>query len=125
MSLASYPGFGAFSPRLQALLLEAEAGEHERRAELLGAVADALGVLIGLDLLEFVFMPGGGDEAPESGTIDLIAPSEPEPAPIAWFSVDEAGHDEFRDAVSLFGDLTDVLSPPIVLDMDGDGDDGL
>jgi len=124
MSLAEYPGFSSFSAELQALLLEAELGDHGRRAELLEQVADALGVLIGLDLLEFVFMPPG-EEPVAGGTIDLVAPAAGEPAPIAWFSVDEAGHDEFRDAVTLFGDLTDVLNPPIVLDVDGGEDDGL
>jgi hypothetical protein len=114
MSLAEFPGFAAFSPELQAMLLAAERGDHEQRPLLLERVADALNVFIGLDLLEYVFMPPDSGP-PEAATIDLIAPAEDGSA-IAWFAIDEAGYDEFRDAVSLFGDLTDVLNPPIVLD---------
>jgi hypothetical protein len=123
MSLAEFPGFAAFSPELQALLLAAERGDHDQRPLLLERVADALNVFIGLDLLEYVFMPPDSGP-PEAATIDLIAPVE-DPSPIAWFAIDEAGYDEFRDAVTLFGDLTDVLNPPIVLDVDDDGGDGL
>jgi hypothetical protein len=122
MSLAEFPGFAAFSPELQAMLLAAERGDHEERPRLLERVADALNVFIGLDLLEYVFMPP--DSGPSPATIDLIAPAE-DSAAIAWFGIDEAGYDEFRDAVSLFGDLTDVLNPPIVLDVDDEGGNGL
>jgi hypothetical protein len=123
MSLAEYPGFAFFSPELQTMLLAAESGDVEQRPLLLERVADALNVFIGLDLLEYVFMPPAED-GPEGVTIDLISPPENESA-IAWFAIDEAGYDEFRDAVTLFGDLTDVLNPPIVLDVDDGGDDGL
>jgi hypothetical protein len=124
MSLAEYPGFASFSPDLQALLLQAEAGDHTQRPALLERVADALGVLIGLDLLQFVFIPPERRDRPETGAIDLIVPREDDTS-IAWFSVDEAGHDEFRDAVTLLGDLTDLLNPPIVLDVDSGASDEL
>jgi hypothetical protein len=103
--------------------LAAESGDHERRPQLLERVADVINVFVGLDLLEYVFMPPAQD-GPEGVTIDLIAPPPEEPA-IAWFAIDEAGYDEFRDAVTLFGDLTDVLNPPIVLDVDDGEGDGL
>lgn len=119
MSVAEYPGFPSLAADLQALLLRAEDGDDVIRAELLGRVADVLNVFIGLDFLQYVFVPGADEEAP-AATIDLIAP-EPPPASIAWFSVDEAGYDEYRDAVTLFGDVADVLNPPIVLDL-GDED---
>jgi hypothetical protein len=122
MSLAEYPGFTSFAPEIQKLLLDAEDGDNTQRPVLLERVADVLNVFIGLDLLEYVFMPVREDEA-ETVEIDLIVPPE-EPA-IAWFTVDEAGYDEFRDAVTLFGDLADVLNPPIVLDVDEGEGDGL
>jgi hypothetical protein len=124
MSLAEYPGFASFSPDLQALLLQAEAGDHAQRPELLERVAEALGVLIGLDLLQFVFIPPERPDGAKTGAIDLIAPPENDTS-IAWFSVDEAGHDEFRDAVTLLGDLTELLNPPIVLDVDSGVSDEL
>jgi hypothetical protein len=123
MQLADYPGFASLSPDLQRLLLSAEAGEHEQRPLLLGRVADVLNVFIGLDLLEYVFMPPAED-GPQGVAIDLIAPV-PDQSAIAWFAIDEAGYDEYRDAVTLFGDLTDVLNPPIVLDVDDGLGDGL
>ncbi len=123
MSVAEYPGFAAFAPDLQALLLRAEGGEDSVRAALLERVADALNVFIGLDLLQYVFMPSPEDDGSEPIEIDLIVPAESEPAAIAWFTVDEAGYDEFRDAVTLFGDVSDVLNPPIVLDVNDDDDD--
>lgn len=120
MSVAEYPGFAAFAPDLQALLLRVEGGEDAVRAALLEQVADALNVFIGLDLLQYVFMPSPEDDGSEPIEIDLIVPAESEPAAIAWFTVDEAGYDEFRDAVTLFGDVSDVLNPPIVLDVNDD-----
>jgi len=120
MSVAEYPGFAAFAPDLQALLLRVEGGEDAVRAALLERVADALNVFIGLDLLQYVFMPSPEDDGSEPIEIDLIVPAESEPAAIAWFTVDEAGYDEFRDAVTLFGDVSDVLNPPIVLDVNDD-----
>lgn len=118
MSVAEYPGFSSLEPQLRALLLRAEDGDDGVRAELLGRVADVLNVFIGLDLLQYVFVPATGEEEEgTAATIDLIAP-DPEAASIAWFSVDEAGYDEFRDAVTLFGDVADVLNPPIVLDVE-------
>jgi hypothetical protein len=120
MSVAEFPGFSAFAPDLQALLLRVEGGEDGARPALLERVADALNVLIGLDLLQYVFMPSAEDDGSEPIEIDLIVPAESEPAAIAWFSVDEAGYDEFRDAVTLFGDVADVLNPPIVLDVNED-----
>jgi hypothetical protein len=123
MSLAEYPGFSAFSVELQTMLLAAESGDHERRPQLLERVAEAINVFVGLDLLEYVFMPPAQD-GPEGVTIDLISPT-PDESAIAWFAIDEAGYDEFRDAVTLFGDLTDVLNPPIVLDVDDGEGDGL
>jgi len=123
MSVAEYPGFAAFAPDLQALLLRVEGGEDSVRAALLERVADALNVFIGLDLLQYVFMPSPEDDGSEPIEIDLIVPAESEPAAIAWFTVDEAGYDEFRDAVTLFGDVSDVLNPPIVLDVNDDEED--
>ncbi len=122
--LGAFAGFDALAPELQTLLREAEAGDERRRPELLGRVADVLNVFIGLDLLQYVFMPTPDDEPLE---IDLIAPNGEDSAAVAWFTVDEAGYDEFRDAVTLFGDVADVLNPPIVLDVDQDveGADGL
>jgi hypothetical protein len=120
MSVAEYPGFAAFAPDLQALLLQAEGGEDAVRPALLERVADAVNVFIGLDLLQYVFMPSPEDDGSEPIEIDLIVPAESEPAAIAWFTVDEAGYDEFRDAVTLFGDVSDVLNPPIVLDVNDD-----
>ena len=122
MSLVEYPGFALLSDDIRTLLLRAENGEDDARPELLSKVADVLNVFIGLDLLQYVFMPSVEDDGSEPIAIDLIAPSDPEPAAIAWFSVDEAGYDEFRDAVTLFGDIADVLNPPIVLDVDDDDD---
>jgi hypothetical protein len=122
MSVADYPGFGSLDAQLQRLLLRVQDGDDSARAELLTRAADVLNVFIGLDLLQYVFMQndaGGGDEAE---AIDLIAPAEEAPS-IAWFSVDEAGYDEFRDAVTLFGDVADILNPPIVLDLDEDDGD--
>ena len=122
MSLAEYPGFTLLSDEVRTLLLRAENGEDDARPALLTKVADVLNVFIGLDLLQYVFMPSVEDDGSEPIAIDLIAPSDPEPAAIAWFSIDEAGYDEFRDAVTLFGDIADVLNPPIVLDVDDDDD---
>ncbi|GAC1307372.1 MAG: hypothetical protein NVS2B3_10760 [Vulcanimicrobiaceae bacterium] len=122
MSLAEYPGFASLAPDVRALLLRAQDGEADVRPALLARVADVLNVFIGLELLQFVFMPAPDDEAAEPIAIDLIAPSESETAAIAWFHIDEAGYDEFRDAVTLFGDIADVLNPPIVLDVDDDDD---
>ena len=120
MSVAEYPGFRLLSPDLQALLVRVEDGDDEARPALLERVAETLNVFIGLDLLQYVFMPTPEDDGSEPVAIDLIAPPESETAAIAWFSVDEAGYDEFRDAVTLFGDVADVLNPPIVLDIEDD-----
>ncbi len=122
MSLAEYPGFPHLSEEVRALLLRAENGEDDARPALLEKVADILNVFIGLDLLQYVFMPTPVDDGSEPIAIDLIAPAESDTAAIAWFSIDEAGYDEFRDAVTLFGDIADVLNPPIVLDVDDDED---
>lgn len=122
MSLADYPGFPHLSEDVRALLLRAENGEDDARPALLERVADVLNVFIGLDLLQYVFMPTPVDDGSEPIAIDLIAPPESDTAAIAWFSIDEAGYDEFRDAVTLFGDIADVLNPPIVLDVDDDED---
>lgn len=121
MSLTEYPGFAHLGGELRSLLLRVQDGDDDARPALLGGVADVLNVFIGLDLLQYVFMPSPEDDGSEPVAIDLIAPSEPEAA-IAWFSIDEAGYDEFRDAVTMFGDIADVLNPPIVLDVDDDGD---
>ncbi len=118
--LESLPGFAALEPGLQALLLAAQAGDESVRPQLLGRVADVLNVFIGLDLLQYVFMPADDEAAPGPIEIDLLAPEEADSAAIAWFSIDEAGYDEFRDAVTLFGDIADVLNPPIVLDVNDD-----
>lgn len=122
MSLAEYPGFAFLTDEMRSLLLRAETGEADARPALLEKVADVVNVFIGLDLLQYVFMPTPEEDGSEPVAIDLIAPSQPEAAAIAWFSVDEAGYDEFRDAVTLFGDIADVLNPPIVLDVDDDDD---
>jgi transcriptional regulator with XRE-family HTH domain len=118
MTLSEYPGFASFAPEFQAMLARLEAGDEAERPALLERVADTLGVFIGLDLLQFVFVTDSESDRERSAPIDLIAPAEEPAEAIAWFSVDEAGYDEFRDAVTLFGDLTDLLNPPIVLDMD-------
>jgi hypothetical protein len=120
VSLAEYPGFALLAEDVRQLLLRVEGGDDAARPELLEKTADVLNVFIGLDLLQYVFMPSPEDDGSEPVTIDLIAPADPETAAIAWFSVDEAGYDEFRDAVTLFGDVADVLNPPIVLDVDDD-----
>lgn len=121
MSLTEYPGFASLTEEMRGLLLRAQDGDEEVRPALLERVADVVNVFIGLDLLQYVFIPTPENDGSEPVAIDLIAPSEPDPA-IAWFSVDEAGYDEFRDAVTLFGDIADVLNPPIVLDVDDDDD---
>ncbi|MBD5653723.1 MAG: hypothetical protein IAI50_00905 [Candidatus Eremiobacteraeota bacterium] len=123
MSVADLPGFGSLTPDLQNLLVRAQAGDETVRAELLERTADVVNVFIGLDLLQYVFMPIPDDDGSSPLEIDLIAPADNETAAIAWFSIDEAGYDEFRDAVTLFGDVADVLNPPIVLDVDDDPDD--
>jgi hypothetical protein len=123
MSLATYPGFPHLSLELQQLLLRVEDGDDAARPALLEKAADVLNVFIGLDLLQYVFMPSPEDDGSEPITIDLIDPQGDDTAAIAWFSVDEAGYDEFRDAVTLFGDVADVLNPPIVLDVDDDDDE--
>ena len=120
MSLAEYPGFPSLSAELQGLLVRAEDGDDAVRPALLEKVADVLNVFIGLDLLQYVFMPSAEEDGSEPIQIDLINPPDNDGAAIAWFSVDEAGYDEFRDAVTLFGDVADVLNPPIVLDVDDD-----
>ena len=120
MSLVEYPGFSSLSPDLQALLLRVEEGDDSARPALLEKAADVCNVFIGLDLLQYVFMPSAEEDGSEPIEIDLINPAETDTAAIAWFSVDEAGYDEFRDAVTLFGDVADVLNPPIVLDVDDD-----
>ncbi|GAC1301041.1 MAG: hypothetical protein NVSMB19_08660 [Vulcanimicrobiaceae bacterium] len=122
MSLAEYPGFPLLGEDVRTLLLRAENGDDAGRPALLGKVADILNVFIGLDLLQYVFMPTPVDDGSEPIAIDLIVPAESEAAAVAWFSVDEAGYDDFRDAVTLFGDIADVLNPPIVLDVDDDAD---
>jgi len=119
MSLGEYPGFRHLGAEVQGLLLRVEAGESGARPELLELVADVLNVFIGLDLLQYVFMPTPEDDGSEPIEIDLIAPEEGQSA-IAWFSVDEAGYDAYRDAVTLFGDVADLLGGPIVLDIDDD-----
>jgi hypothetical protein len=118
-SLPMLPGYAHVSPELRALLARVEDGDETARPALLEGVADVLNVFIALDLLQYVFMPSPEDDGSEPIEIDLVAPSE-DAAAIAWFSVDEAGYDEFRDAVTLFGDIADVLNPPIVLDVDDD-----
>ncbi len=120
--LAQLPGFAALAPGLQGLLRAVQSGDESARPQLLGQVADVLNVFIGLDLLQYVFMPAPEEARPPEGPIeiDLLAPEEKDSAAIAWFSVDEAGYDEYRDAVTLFGDIADVLNPPIVLDIGED-----
>jgi hypothetical protein len=124
--ISQMPGFPALAAGLQDLVRAAEAGDTSERALLLERVADVLNVFIGLDLLQFVFMPTD-EPAPVSGgiEIDLIAPDEEDSAAIAWFSIDEAGYDEYRDAVTMFGDIADVLNPPIVLDVNDDEEEAL
>jgi len=122
MSLGEYPGFRHLGAEVQGLLLRVEEGESGARPELLERVADVLNVFIGLDLLQYVFMPTPEDDGSEPIEIDLIAPEESQ-SPIAWFSVDEAGYDEYRDAVTLFGDVADLLGGPIVLDIDDDDEE--
>lgn len=124
MTLADYPGFESLTGDLRTLLLRVEDGDRSARPALLERAADILNVFVGLDLLQFVFMPAPDGAAGASIDVDLVAPPQPDAAAIAWFSVDEAGYDEFRDAVSLFGELTEVLNPPIVLDMDDEIDPG-
>jgi hypothetical protein len=125
MSVAEFPGFVSLAPELQRLLLRAQDGEDAVRPELLERTADVLNVFIGLDLLQYVFMPAPPEAAAAAPVaIDLIVPPEADSAAIAWFSIDEAGYDEFRDAVTLFGDLADVLNPPIVLDVDDEEEEG-
>ncbi len=119
MSLGEYPGFRHLGAEVQGLLRRVEGGESGARPELLETVADVLNVFIGLDLLQYVFMPTPEDDGSEPIEIDLIAPEESQ-SPIAWFSVDEAGYDAYRDAVTLFGDVADLLGGPIVLDIDDD-----
>ncbi|MDQ2858061.1 MAG: hypothetical protein M3R53_05335 [Candidatus Eremiobacteraeota bacterium] len=118
MTLADYPGFASLTGDLRTLLLRVEDGDQSARPALLERAADVLNVFVGLDLLQFVFMPAPDGGAAASIDVDLISAPQPEAASLAWFSVDEAGYDEFRDAVSLFGELTEVLNPPIVLDAD-------
>ena len=122
-ALETLPGFASLAPDLQTMLRRAQNGDDDVRPELLGRVADVLNVFIGLDLLQYVFMPTPENDGSEPVAIDLIAPADNDSAAIAWFSIDEAGYDEFRDAVTLFGDIADVLNPPIVLDVDDDADD--
>ena len=121
-ALETLPGFASLNPDLQGLLERARGGDDEVRPQLLGRVADVLNVFIALDLLQYVFMPTPEDDGSEPVEIDLITPAQTDSAAIAWFSVDEAGYDEFRDAVTLFGDVADVLNPPIVLDVDDDAE---
>jgi hypothetical protein len=124
--LGELPGFSALAPDLQQLLRAAETGDASERTRLLERVADVLNVFIGLDLLQYVFMPSDEREPATAGIeIDLIAPDEADSAAIAWFSIDEAGHDEYRDAVTMFGDIADVLNPPIVLDVNDDAEEDL
>jgi hypothetical protein len=123
MSLVEYPGFASLAPDLQSLLLRVEGGEAEARPELLERTADLLNVFIGLDLLQFVFLPEPESDGAEPHAIDLIAPAAEDPASIAWFGIDEAGYDRFRDAVTLFGDVVDILNPPIVLDLADEDED--
>jgi transcriptional regulator with XRE-family HTH domain len=129
MPLSDYPGFASLAPDLQAMLSRIEAGDESERPAALERIAETLNVFIGLDLLQFVFVTDSeiaeAENASPPPTIDLISPA-PEPVEaIAWFTVDEAGYDEFRDAVTLFGDLADILNPPIVLDVDETEPDGL
>jgi len=118
MSLSEYPGLPSLAPDFQAMLRRIEDGDQSERAALLERVAETLNVFIGLDLLQFVFVTNSEPEGTGTAPIDLIAPSDEPAEAIAWFTVDEAGYDEFRDAVTLFGDLADILNPPIVLDVD-------
>ncbi len=92
MSLAEYSGFALLSADVGALLIRAENDDTARPA-LLERVADVLNVFIGLGLLQYVFMPTPVDDGSEP--IDLIAPAESDSGAIAWFSIDEAGYDEF------------------------------
>ncbi len=124
-ALEALPGFASLTPDLQRMLHRAQEGDDAVRPQLLGRVADVLNVFIGLDLLQYVFMPTPEDDGSEPVAIDLVAPAETDSAAIAWFSVDEAGYDEFRDAVTLFGDIADVLNPPIVLDVSDEAEDEL
>ncbi len=124
-ALEALPGFASLTPDLQRMLHRAQEGDDAVRPQLLGRVADVLNVFIGLDLLQYVFMPTPEDDGIEPVAIDLVAPAETDSAAIAWFSVDEAGYDEFRDAVTLFGDIADVLNPPIVLDVSDEAEDEL
>jgi hypothetical protein len=105
------------------LLVRVENGDEDARPPTLEKVAEVLNVFIGLDLLQYVFMPTPEDDGSEPIEIDLIDPDAGDMSAVAWFSVDEAGYDEFRDAVTLFGDLASVLNPPIVLDIDDDEDE--
>jgi hypothetical protein len=130
MSLSEYPGYASLAPDFQEMLRRVEEGDEGDRPALLERVAETINVFIGLDLLQFVFVTDsdGADEptGPDgAATIDLIAPAAEASEAVAWFTVDEAGYDEFRDAVTLFGDLADILNPPIVLDVDETEPDGL
>ena len=121
LGLGELPGFASLSPDVQALLRAAQAGEEAQRPRLLERVADVVNVFIALDLLQFVFMPSEeATEAPGPIEIDLLSPEKDDSAAIAWFAIGEAGVDEYRDAVTLFGDVIDVLNPPIVLDASDD-----
>jgi hypothetical protein len=75
MSLAEYPGFPLLSQELGALLVRAENGDDAARPALLEKVADVLNVFIGLDLLQYVFMPTPEEDGSEPITID---PSRPQ-----------------------------------------------
>ncbi len=124
-NLATLPGAAHLGEPFLRRLASLEEVEAAERASILRDVADVLGVFIARDLLQFVFMPPAPVE-PEGAAIDLIVPAqEPEPQ-VAWFTVDEAGYDEYRDTVTLIGDLADLLNPPIVLDLDDEeADDSL
>jgi len=118
---AALPGFTRLAPEVRALAEAAARGDDVARRALAEHAAEIVGAFAALDLLQFVYV-ASVDESPSAGAIDLIAPVETPPDAVAWFAIDEVGYDEFRDAVTLFGDLVDVLNAPIVLDAAGDDD---
>jgi len=116
------PGITRLVPEVRALAEAAARGDGAARRALAEHAAEIVGAFAALDLLQFVYV-ASVDEPAAGGAIDLIAPVEPSPDAVAWFAIDEVGYDEFRDAVTLFGDLADVLNPPIVLDAAEDDDE--
>lgn len=124
LAIADFPGFSHLSDDVRALLEEADSGDDTRRAALLERAAEVVEVFAALGLLQFVFMPENEDEDDDDRVeIDLLDPDAETEGAVAWFSIDEAGYDADRDAVLMFGSLSEILNAPIVLDIDDEDDD--